>query len=379
MKNILHLSHTDISSDSRILKELDALTQCDSNYSIYAIGVNDSRELHKTNNRRGFVLTQINLWSRRLGLLPDLIRHVLSLFEVIIKMTFLGIKSRPNIIHCHDTLVLPVGVIVKLFTNAKLVYDAHELESNRNGLSPFLGKLTFKLEKILWPFVDHLIVVSPSIEKWYLKNIGDKPVTIILNSPVFPLDVDVYNKNYLYEKFNIPSEKKIFLYIGIIGKGRGIESILKVFSKSEIKSHVVFLGFGDLVNKVIEYSEVRSNIHYHAAVPHKDVVPIAKSASVGLCLVENVSLSDYYCLPNKLFEYAFSEIPVLASNFPDIRTVIERYNLGAYTELDVESIAAAVNRIDDLEELPTIKIARLYELSWQVQAEKLNSLYANIF
>ena len=38
----------------------------------------------------------------------------------------------------------------------------------------------------------------------------------------------------------------------------------------------------------------------------KKLTNLIKEADVGLCLVENVSLSDYYCLPNKLFEYAFA-------------------------------------------------------------------------
>ena len=48
-----------------------------------------------------------------------------------------------------------------------------------------------------------------------------------------------------------------------------------------------------------------------------------------MCLIQNVSLSDYYCLPNKLFEYCFAEIPVLASNFPDISQTVEKYDLSS--------------------------------------------------
>ncbi|MBK9624803.1 MAG: glycosyltransferase [Rhodocyclaceae bacterium] len=71
---------------------------------------------------------------------------------------------KPDVVHCHDTLVLPLGVIVKLFTRATLIYDAHELESDRNGLTELQGRLTLWVERWLWQFVDALIVVNPSIQ-----------------------------------------------------------------------------------------------------------------------------------------------------------------------------------------------------------------------
>ena len=40
-------------------------------------------------------------------------------------------KIKPKIVHCHDTLVLPIGLVVSLIFKSKLIYDAHELESNK--------------------------------------------------------------------------------------------------------------------------------------------------------------------------------------------------------------------------------------------------------
>lgn len=44
--------------------------------------------------------------------------------------------------------------------------------------------MTLFVEKLLWKFVDKLIVVSPSISMWYKENIGEKTTEIIMNAPV---------------------------------------------------------------------------------------------------------------------------------------------------------------------------------------------------
>ncbi len=379
MINVLHLTHTDINSDSRILKEMLAIAKSSANYKVNGIGVNLDEEQHKTKKYNEIDIYSINLISRKWRFLPIMIRHILSLIELSSKMIFKAIRLKPNIIHCNDTMVLPLGVIVKFFTNSKLIYDAHELESNRNGLSKTLGKMTLFCEKFLWRFVDKLIVVSPSIAKWYEDNIGKKDTEIIMNSPLLEENIINKDKNYFRNKFSIPDSSKIFLYIGILGKGRGIELILNTFkNNSDLSSHLIFLGYGDLKNQLVEDSKKYKNIHVHDAVPHSEVVSIAKSADIGLCLIENVSLSDYYCLPNKLFEYAFAEIPILASNFPDIKEVVDNYNLGKYSELSEKCIYKAIKEYENEQELNKIDSSKLYKLSWQYQEEKLVALYNSL-
>ena len=370
---VLHLTHTDIRSDSRILKEMDAAKR--RGYMVYGAGI----ELNEGSKNVDFAnpgIKTIRLFSRKFTLFPRSMRHLLTFVEFFLRSFARSIKIRPDIVHANDTLVLPIGVAVKLFTGARLVYDAHELESDRNGLSKPLGMLTKILEKACWPFVNGLIVVSPSIQAWYDRNIGIKRSEVILNSPVYEAGAQP-DKRYLREKFGIPEGDLVFIYVGILGRGRGIDLILDAFETVQ-GAHVVFLGYGEYSDMLNECARTRVNVHVHEAVEHKCVVKVAGSADVGLCLVQNVSLSDYYCLPNKLFEYAFANLPVLASDFPDIRTVVEEYSLGRCVELSPETIRSGINWFVENRDSLNPPSKDIHSLSWQDQERKLLCFYQDI-
>lgn len=375
---ILHLTHTDINSDSRILKEMQSVANRFDQYKVCGIGVIIEEEEHKSQYQDNLDIQSITLTTRKWNFLPKIIRHLCSLIELTLKMLLKSFKLKPTIIHCHDTLVLPLGILLKIFTTSKLIYDAHELESDRNGLTLILSKMTLLVEKILWQYIDRLIVVSPSILNWYQKNIGSKASEIILNSPVLSDDLIEYDKRYLRKKFLIPDNSKIFLYIGILGEGRGIDLLLETFKTNNLSAHIVFLGYGAKKQQIVDLSKQFSNIHLHNAVPHSEVVAIAKSADIGVCLIENVSLSDYYCLPNKLFEYAFAELPVLASNFPDISTTVKKYKLGKCSNLDTESIYQAIKEFELMAENLVVNSLDLIDLSWSAQEKKLIRLYEDL-
>ena len=380
MKTVLHLSHTDINYDGRILKEMNALVKMGS--IVKGLGVSMSQGAENSAMKDSADITSINLQSRKLTFLPKVIMHCLSVVEVTIKMFGHIIRAKPDLIHCHDTIVLPLGVIAKFFTRSCLIYDAHELESNRNGLSKILGRLTLFVEKGLWSRVDSLIVVSPSILRWYKNTLGEKPTTIILNSPMNDGELGVGHPNgYLREKFAIPENNKIFIYVGILWLGRGIDQIVSVFKENYFDASVVFLGYGNLSNELKKLANEYQNIYVHDAVKHEEVISIVRSADVGLCLIQNVSLSDYYSLPNKLFEYSFSGIPVLASNFPDISEVVQSYKLGFCCDLDFASIKKGIlHFVENKNENEfNIKSSTIDRLSWQAQEVKLQELYKTLF
>jgi glycosyltransferase involved in cell wall biosynthesis len=374
---ILYLTHTDIENDGRIIKQIKALSLVKGYFILgYGLKLSNNR-LNKVDSPGIFKIESFKFCSIY-NYVPRAIKHAILLFSITVKYVIKGFVYKPEVVHCHDTMVLPAGVILKIICKSKLIYDAHELESQKNSQGIILSRMTYLIELISWRFVDFFITVSPSIVQWYEEKFGPKRNEIILNSPNYrELDKrKSQNESYFRKMYAISDEAKIFLYLGIIGKGRGVEMYLNIFESEGVSSHIVFMGYGDLVEDVINRSKGCNRIHFHPRVDHERVVEISQSADVGLAIIEDVSLSDYYCLPNKLFEYAFAGIPILASDFPDMKCMIDEYKLGAITKIDYQSVRDSIIRIQELGLSPSNR--DLYPISWQNQSNKLLNVYKNL-
>ncbi len=376
MSKILHISNTDIELDSRIRKELAALVAI-SGAEVYVIGV---PEAPRSGEDRidGAHYQKLRLHSRRLSFMPRAVRYCFELIEFTIKTMLHGRRINAEVVHCHDTFALPAGWLLKRSTSSKLVYDAHELESNKNGQTPRLSQATLFIERFCWQQIELLVSVSDSITRWYMQHLGPKPSVLVLNAPVLGTaqafsTPDSLQQRYFHHRYGIPDDHLIFVYLGILGIGRGIENCLNAFATGPVGTHVVFIGFGPLEADIIEFSHRHPNIHLHPSVPHDQVVSLVAHADYGLCLVENVSLSDYYSLPNKLFEYCFARLPVLASRFPEISQLVDTYSLGMCCDPTPSGIQQALAAIAATR--PKYPKMDLSDLSWNTQALRLVTTY----
>jgi len=180
---------------------------------------------------------------------------------------------------------------------------------------------------------------------------------------------------YFNLRFGIPDQEKVFVYVGLLVPGRGIEALIETFQDDGVPAHLVLLGYRDTLGLRHRCSG-NPRVHLHPAVPHDEVVPLLRHADVGVCLVQDVSLSDRLCLPNKLFEYAFAGLAVLASDLPEIKRVVHKFSLGICCVPSSHGI-----RHGDLEAL-NLKVraggADLAELSWEHQASVLLAHYRRL-
>lgn len=376
---VLHLTHTDIRTDSRILKELSAL-EATGLYELYGVGMAEHGTRGELKALHSAKVTSINLFFRSLRWLPGLVRHAMVYVEMLLRAFIQGLAVNPRLIHCHDVLLLPVAVTVAWVCRAKLMYDAHELESDKNGQTRLNARCTIAVEKWCMRRVSGFVTVSPSILSWYGKHFEIKESALVYNSPVFSRNpitqLSSFGERYFHRKYDIPEDRLVFVYLGLLMPGRGIETLLNVFSMPDVSAHVVFIGRGSLQDSITSQALMNDRIHLHDVVPHNQVVPLVRCADYGFCMVEKVSLSDYYSLPNKLFEYAFAKVPVLASNFPDMRQLIEQFGLGMCADNDLNSITKAVVRLQG-EQRRRIT-SDIEVLDWHAQAEKLTALYAKL-
>lgn len=370
----LHIVRNPVSNDSRVLKETGSLIKNGLFNTIEIAGFheegNSKQEWLGKRKVRRFKLTTRSFPKS----LPF---QVMKYIEWFLRLLFAYANKKIVIIHCHDLEPLPIAVVLKCLTGARLVYDAHEFETETYGKNGIRKKLSQFTEGALVKHVDEMITVSPSIQDWYEKKYKIS-VSLLRNIP----DLTEYQGNVidLKGKLGIPNDSVLFLYLGHLSLGRGIENILNSFSRSAVKHHVLFLGTGHLFGKVIEASREHANIHHLAPVTPDKVVSYAKGADVGLCLYEDTCLNYRYCLPNKLFESILSGIPVLSSDLPDQSSIVSQYQAGWVVQNTVESISEFLRDIkpSDVRSISVGLEQRVSEFTWDNESQVLLEIYERV-
>lgn len=294
----------------------------------------------------------------------------------------MGLYRYAEVVHCNDLNALPVGALLKVLSlgRIKVVYDAHEYESNQ---VPNQSRLSIKLLQLLEGglirFADAVITVSEGIAREYARLYVIEKPTLVLNCPLYQ---EVEKKDRFRERFGISPEATIFLYQGGVSGGRGIERILDTFaSLADPRLVVVVMGYGPLVGLVEAYAAKYDNIFYHPAVAPEGLLEYTASADCGLCLIEDSCFSYRYCLPNKLFEYIMAGLPALVSGLPELKGLVIEEGIGEVIDKDdCEGLAEAIERFKDLDRsrlrANLLRTARKY--CWEEQETALAAIYGGL-
>ncbi len=282
--------------------------------------------------------------------------------------------------HCNDYEAFVIGVLAKISRpKLKLIYDCHELESHRNGKGAFMRFVIRAIEKLFIPWTELVITVSPSIQEFYKKKYNLSFVALVRN---LPNEMHVTHSNTLREKLGLSNAQRVFLYQGMLGKGRGIEVLLNAFQARESADAVmVFMGFGALKETIESFVSANKNIFFVPAVSYAEIPLYTGSADVGVNSVEPTCLSYAYSLPNKLFEYIQSEIPVITNPLPDCSALVNEFQVGrVIPSWDVNSINDVIDDMlkADLSIYQDSLRAAKKILNWEVEEQVLLSAYKSI-
>jgi glycosyltransferase involved in cell wall biosynthesis len=370
----VHLYPSPFENESRILREARTLSRLKlfSQIDLVGVGTKDLKEKESVDEKisiRRFIRKRINA-----GLIAKIIATIK--WSLVVFLTY---RSLPlACINCHSIATLPLGCVLKYVSGAQLIYDAHELESETNGLHGLRKICTKFMERRLIRFVDYSIFVSDSINDWYKREYRIENTSIIYNCPNF---VDVEPSNFFRERFNIPDRLSIFLYQGVIGEGRGIMTIVEAFAGLNEYAALMLMGYGGLVGRVKEQVKAKTNIYYHPAVPPDKLLDYTSAADFGLSVIEPSSLNHEYSMPNKLFEYLMVKKPVLVSQAHEQKSLVMRYGVGEVaSEISVSAIRDAALRLlkRDKEELArAIEYTRKI-FSWERQEMEIKRIYCDI-
>lgn len=259
--------------------------------------------------------------------------------------------TRPEILHAHDSDTLePVARLAERL-GVPFVYDAHELWLGRDFRDR--SRLNLAIFRAYYRWVERTFVrraagwitVSRPIARHLEREYGIGPVEVVANVPERPAGpIEVRDLRTLAGDA-LPAEVPIILYLGRVISGRGTDELVAALPMVP-DAHLVFLGGGDHAATIEAEAErlgVRDRLHVLPLVPPEDVIPYAASATVGVSTAIPTSLNNSYSLPNKLFQSMAAGLPVVASDFPQVREIVSNNEAGITVDMtDPAKIAAAL-------------------------------------
>lgn len=290
-------------------------------------------------------------------------------------LTWYLLRHPGQIITANDLDTLPGCFLAARLRGRRLVYDSHEYFTEVPELvgRPHIRRVWLTLERLLFPHLETIYTVNASLARLYHERYG-KPVKVIRNLP------------FAREIAPKSQASPIILYQGALNLGRGIE--LMIDAMAHLPEYTLWIvGSGDVEDELRTQAQLapwRDHIVFHGFVPPEELALLTAQAGLGLSLEADLGANYHYASPNKVYDYLQARIPVLVSDLPEMRAVVETYRVGGILPLDQRNPEALAEHIRQLMHDPARyashsqaadRAART--LHWEAEREALLAIYGD--
>lgn len=379
-------------NDARVLNEAETLVQAGFRVTVHALhapGITARTEtvgrgtaVRRFGGRQGTAQLRPGTRSVKGASRLSGIRVAVSRMTTHLAMLTALIRCRPDAIHAHDVNVLPTAWLAARVARVPLVYDAHEISTHREGYQAFRGLVGW-LEKKIMPGAAATITTTDARARFFARAYRIPLPVVLQNRPRL---VQALPSNRIRETLRLSEPWPIVLYQGGLQPGRGLRALVRA-AAGVPEAWFVFIGSG---RQGAELKRLTAELHLDDRVFFIPTVPLAElpcytaSADIGVQPIANTCLNHFTTDSNKLFEYVIAGLPVIASRLPEIRRVVERYDLGLLIEPgDTSSLIAATRTLvtDAALRSRFANNARqaAQQLNWESQEAALVDLYERVF
>ena len=270
------------------------------------------------------------------------------------------LASGADVVHCHDANTCVIGAVAAAWLRAPFVVDFHEWASehgstNASGTYGYAGHSSLKrwiyrrIESLSARYATALITVSESLAEAMRSALGiERGFVIIRNMPGNEQRHDL-SVDYRRE-LDIPADQFILLHIGLLNPSRNLEQLIHALTEIPNVTFVIrgtgIDRYGPAWMELADRLGVRERVKLLPPVPSDQMIAQCRAADAGFFNIADVSLNYHCALPNKVFEYLFAGIPILAVSIPEIDRLVSELSVGELFQAnDSASIVRALRRL----------------------------------
>ena len=296
------------------------------------------------------------------GILFYLWFNVLLFFKLLFK--------KIDIFYAVDSDTLAAMLCLSMLKSKPLVYDAHEYFAEVPELQ---GK---SIKKWIWHRLTLAgvkrsklcITVSDSLAK-ALELRYYKPFSVIRNVPFYHQEPKV-----------VPFHSPTIIYQGALNKGRELELLIEAM-KELPQFKLLLVGEGDLSATLRELAQKLklTNVEFKGILSPNELKTISAKCFVGYNLLDAQSLSYYYSLSNKYFDYVQAGIPSISSHLPEYEFLNTEYGCGICImntkEALVETLLKCYSDEFYYNKLKENALFAAEKLNWNQESVRLKELF----
>jgi glycosyltransferase involved in cell wall biosynthesis len=292
--------------------------------------------------------------------------------------------------HGHDLTGLSPAAGARARRKGPLVYDSHELYLESGSL-PHLPRPAwrrlFAYERSLARQADLVITVNRSIARELATRYEITMPTIVMNCP--PSQIARLVEGGASLRDVVGGRGAIIVIHGSLSPGKGLLEAVGALRKLPADTSLVILGRGELsglLHRLADSEDLKGRLHLVEPVPQTKLIRLLAGADVALITFTPDTLNQRYATPNRLFESLAAGVPVVVSDFPELRHITLAHDVGLVCDpTDPASIARAVARL--LDEDPESRAARRVRArsafegmyNWERQERELVEGYSYLY